>query len=128
MVKSENLSVLSYANRFTLWHYRSVAADITKDGYFNKVAELLRVSDMIIATTDIVYKPVTGFYSVCVNERGNVRVCKLDELNTGLAVDASDGPVAHDDAYSAVRLDARGDSGGRAYYGEACDNVLGDAP
>lgn len=83
MVKPENLTVLSYANRFTLWHYRSIAQDITEDGYFNQVAELLRVHDLIIATTDMVYKPVTGFYNVSANENGCVEVRALNDMFGG---------------------------------------------
>lgn len=45
------LSVLSYANGFTLWHYRTndSQSDIfVKDGYFAPVADMLRVNDAII--------------------------------------------------------------------------------
>lgn len=48
---SRELSVLAYANGFTLWHYRSAAdamAAITGAGYFNPAAETLRVADMLV--------------------------------------------------------------------------------
>lgn len=49
--KNNDLSVLSYANGFTLWHYRSggdALAAITAAGYFNEAADLLRVADMVV--------------------------------------------------------------------------------
>ncbi len=38
---ASNLSVLAYANNFTLWHYASIdnTATITGAGYFNKAVE-----------------------------------------------------------------------------------------
>ena len=46
-----NMSALSYANGFTLWHYRtpdnSRAVDI--DGYFNDASAMLRAGDFIMA-------------------------------------------------------------------------------
>jgi len=49
----ENLSVLAYANGFTLWHYRTADAATTVDtaGYFADAAEMLRAGDMILANT-----------------------------------------------------------------------------
>ena len=48
--KPENLSVMAYANGFTLWHY--ITEDNNKivfsDGYFNDVAYMLRSGDMIM--------------------------------------------------------------------------------
>lgn len=44
---SRELSVLRYANGFTLWHYRS-DDDVFADGYFNGADELLRAGDQII--------------------------------------------------------------------------------
>ncbi len=46
-----NLSVLSYAQGFTLWHYRAGAArldDVATLGFFNKAADLLKVGDMMM--------------------------------------------------------------------------------
>ncbi len=48
-----NLSVLSYAQGFTLWHYRANGSDpaalreITDDEFFNPAADLLNQGDMI---------------------------------------------------------------------------------
>lgn len=46
---SKDLSVLSYANGFTLWHYTT--EDFGADGrldYFNEAARMLRVGDLIV--------------------------------------------------------------------------------
>ena len=41
-MNSKNLSVLAYANGFTLWHYKTEDAKTTvaTDGYFNDVANI----------------------------------------------------------------------------------------
>jgi hypothetical protein len=46
---SAGLSAISYANGFTLWHYRSddTAAEIMAPGYFNPAHKMLRVADFI---------------------------------------------------------------------------------
>ena len=45
-----NLSVLAYANGFTLWHYITTddAAEVSTAGYFSSAADMLRIGDMII--------------------------------------------------------------------------------
>ena len=49
-----NLSVLAYANGFTLRHYKTVDTAATADttGYFNGAAAMLRVGDMIFANVE----------------------------------------------------------------------------
>jgi hypothetical protein len=45
-----DLSVLSYANGFTLWHYKSATdtlAQISASGYFNSAGDLLMRNDLI---------------------------------------------------------------------------------
>ncbi len=46
------LSVLAYANGFTLWHYRSphVEEDILRPGYWTLALNLLREGDRIMVT------------------------------------------------------------------------------
>ncbi|WP_291295706.1 hypothetical protein [Elioraea sp.] len=47
----QKLSVLAYANGFTLWHYRNDAdsrAAILAPGYFDSSAHLLRRGDMLL--------------------------------------------------------------------------------
>ncbi len=59
-----DLSVLAYANNFTLWHYVTRDPDIAMEGYFNKAAQTLRENDLIIANVDIDETPKTKFYIV----------------------------------------------------------------
>lgn len=48
--QNKNLSVIAYANGFTLWHYRAseTMATITASGYFNNVASLMNSGDIVI--------------------------------------------------------------------------------
>ncbi|MBL8837250.1 MAG: hypothetical protein JNL66_13440 [Alphaproteobacteria bacterium] len=50
---TRNLSVLAYANGFTLWHYETAdgAAALAGFGYFDQAADLFRRGDIVIATT-----------------------------------------------------------------------------
>jgi len=48
---ARELSVLAYANGFTLWHYRTSVDDPLSPGYFDSAQELLREGDQIIANT-----------------------------------------------------------------------------
>lgn len=46
-----NLSVLAYANGFTLWHYKAEAdrlADAANPGYFADAADLIAEGDMVM--------------------------------------------------------------------------------
>ena len=48
--QNKNLSVIAYANGFTLWHYAAneTMATITTSGYFNIVKTLMNTGDVII--------------------------------------------------------------------------------
>lgn len=48
--QNKNLSVIAYANGFTLWHYaaRETMAQITTNGYFNGVKTLMNIGDIVI--------------------------------------------------------------------------------
>ncbi len=48
--QNKNLSVIAYANGFTLWHYaENVAlATITASGYFDSVKSLMNNGDIVI--------------------------------------------------------------------------------
>ena len=48
--QSKNLSVIAYANGFTLWHYTTIdpAATVDTVGYFNSASDMLRVGDIIM--------------------------------------------------------------------------------
>lgn len=73
---SSNLSVLAYANNFTLWHYASIdnAATITGSGYFNKASDMMRVNDLIVINIDTDGTPSTKFYIVTGNSSGVVAI------------------------------------------------------
>lgn len=46
-----NLSVLAYAQGFTLWHYKGpggTLADATSQGFFNPAADMLTPGDMVM--------------------------------------------------------------------------------
>lgn len=51
---ARNLSVLSYANGFTLWHYTTTDNNtaVTAASYFNTASDMLRKGDLIIANVD----------------------------------------------------------------------------
>jgi len=69
-----DLSVLAYANNFTLWHYTTKDANVTSDGYFDKAADMLRVNDLIIAASDTNGSPETAFYVVTANDGTSVTI------------------------------------------------------
>lgn len=76
---SKNLSVLAYANGFTLWHFATtdLAADVDTAGYFNGAADMLRVGDMIMANVDTDGTPAAGILLVNANAGGVVDVADL---------------------------------------------------
>ncbi len=46
-----NLSVLAYAQGFTLWHYKAVNAPLARaagDGFFDDAADMLAPGDMLM--------------------------------------------------------------------------------
>jgi hypothetical protein len=48
-----NLSVLAYANGFTLWHYKAgkdVMETVTRDDFFADAADMLAVGDMVMTS------------------------------------------------------------------------------
>jgi hypothetical protein len=75
----KNLSVLAYANGFTLWHYTTTDTGAVADntGYFNGAAEMVRVGDMILANVDTDGTPGAGIFLVNDNTGGGVDVANL---------------------------------------------------
>lgn len=73
---ASNLSVLAYANNFTLWHYASIdnSATITGAGYFNKAVDMLRVNDLMVINVDTDGTPTTKFYIVTGNTGSAVSI------------------------------------------------------
>ncbi|MBP5856263.1 hypothetical protein KAJ83_04535 [Marivibrio halodurans] len=76
---AKDLSVIAYANGFTLWHYTTADAAATVDtaGYFNAAADMLRRGDMILANTDTGGDFVTGMLAVSANDGIEVDVDDL---------------------------------------------------
>ncbi|MFP4313329.1 MAG: hypothetical protein ACLFR0_03285 [Alphaproteobacteria bacterium] len=74
--KSSDLSVLAYANNFTLWHYVTEDDAVTTTGYFDKAADMLRVNDLIIANVDTDGSTATAtvFYVVTANTGSSVTI------------------------------------------------------
>lgn len=71
---ASDLSVLAYANNFTLWHFVTTDADVTVGSYFDSASDMLRVNDLIIANVDTDGTPGTTFYVVTDNSGGNVTI------------------------------------------------------
>ena len=69
-----NLSVLAYANNFTLWHYTTNDADVTNPNYFNAASDMMRQNDLMITSLDTDGTPSTVFYNVTDNTDGAVSV------------------------------------------------------
>jgi len=80
--QSKDLSVIAYANGFTLWHYTTTdaAADVDTAGYFNDAADMLRRGDMILANTDTGGSFVSGIYNVSGNDGASVDVDDLTQV------------------------------------------------
>ena len=81
---ASNLSALTYANGFTLWHYKTpdTAADVETIGYFNEAASMLRVGDFIFANADIDGTVESGVFIVASNSGGVVDVSDITGFGT----------------------------------------------
>jgi len=75
----QKLSVLAYANGFTLWHYATAdtADDVTAFGYFDMAAGHLRLGDIILANQNMGGMPSTAIYTVICAARGKVAIADL---------------------------------------------------
>ena len=82
--KSQDLSVIAYANGFTLWHYSTIdlASGIDTNGYFNSASDMLRIGDVIFANTDTDGSPATGILNVSANNLGVVDVADMTQIGT----------------------------------------------
>ncbi len=78
--KSSNLSVLAYANNFTLWHYTTIdtETELEAANYLNSAVDMLRVNDLIISNIDTDgASPVTNFYIVTSNDGTSVGITQF---------------------------------------------------
>lgn len=75
----KNLSILAYANGFTLWHYTTTdtATKVDTAGYFNGAAESLRRGDMILTNTDAAGTRAGGFFLCTANTGGGVDIMSM---------------------------------------------------
>lgn len=80
--QSKDLSVIAYANGFTLWHYTTedAASDVDTSGYFNDAADMLRIGDMLLANTDTDGTFTSGILTVTSNDGSTVDVADLTEV------------------------------------------------
>lgn len=55
----KDLSVLAYANGFTLWHYTTPdsAAEVAAPGAWDPACDMLRAGDIIVANVDTAGSP-----------------------------------------------------------------------
>lgn len=75
-----NLSVLAYANGFTLWHYTTTDTidQVASSGYFNSVSDmLLRVGDMIMANCNTDGTPAAGIFLISRSSGGIIDVTRM---------------------------------------------------
>lgn len=77
--QAKNLSVIGYANGFTLWHYTTpdAAAAVDSGSYFNAAADMLRVGDFIFANCATAGSPAHGIFVVASNAGGAVDLADL---------------------------------------------------
>lgn len=68
--QNKNLSVIAYANGFTLWHYSAAEklSVIEAHGYFNDVKTLMNIGDIIIINGS----DNTSIKKINITEPGNV--------------------------------------------------------
>ncbi len=78
---ARNLSVLAYANGFTLWHYAfntDTAAVVYTIGYFNPAADMLRKGDMILANVN----GGAGLLLIAASQNGTVDVADMTAVGS----------------------------------------------
>ncbi len=79
---AKDLSVLAYANGFTLWHYTTVdtAATVDTVDYFNDAADMLRVGDMMFANVDTDGTAQAGIFLVNAVSGGIVDTANMTQV------------------------------------------------
>jgi hypothetical protein len=80
--EAKNLSVLAYANGFTIWHYATsdIATTVDTAGYFDAAHEMLRKGDMIFANVDTGAAVAGGIFLVRQNSGGQVDVSDMTSV------------------------------------------------
>ena len=70
-----NLSVLAYANGFTLWHYKAAlgSRDATDPGFFDDASDMLTTGDMLLVSS------MAGGRMLCIhNDESHVVTASLN--------------------------------------------------
>tara|TARA_A100000171_G_scaffold4245_1_gene3489 strand:- start:1885 stop:2160 length:276 start_codon:yes stop_codon:yes gene_type:complete len=82
--KARNLSVLAYANGFTLWHYITpdLATDVDTSNYFSEARDMLRTGDFIIANTNRDATLSGGMFVVASSGAAGVDVRDMTAIGT----------------------------------------------
>lgn len=79
--QTKDLSVLAYANGFTLWHYTTAdpAVALTKagPGYFDPAYAMLRTGDIILANARADGRPSAAMLMVAGNESEEIAITEL---------------------------------------------------
>ena len=81
-----DLSILAYANNFTLWHYVTNDRSVAACGYFNSAREMLRINDLIIVNEATDGTQSTIYYIVTGNNGTNVVVTPYHDQIPGAQV------------------------------------------
>ena len=71
---ARDLSVLAYANGFTLWHYTTIDASVATPDYFNQASDMVRVGDLVIANVNTDAALDTKIYTVTASAADGVTV------------------------------------------------------
>lgn len=76
---ANNLSALTYANGFTLWHYKTAdaASAVDAGGYFDGAANMLRVGDFVFVNTSIGATVGSSVMIVASNSGGSVDLTSI---------------------------------------------------
>jgi hypothetical protein len=79
---SRDLSVIGYANGFTLWHFKTSdpARRVGAESYFNSASHMFRIGDFIMVNAGIGSNPAHGLVVVVGIERGEVMVRQLSAI------------------------------------------------
>lgn len=76
MFLNKNMSVVAYANGFTLWHYKSTQDSLEQiewAGYFDKIVTLMAIGDIVI-----------------INGKDSTEICAVTELSPSVII----GPLS----------------------------------
>ncbi len=79
---ARDLSVIGYANGFTLWHFKTSdpSRKVGAESYFNSAAHMFRVGDFILINAGIGSMPAHGMIVVVAIDRGEVEVRQLSAI------------------------------------------------